>query len=456
MDLIIKNGKIVSPSGIVASNIVIDKGKIVGITTEDLLPPAANVIDAAGKYILPGVIDPHTHPAFKIPFERSVLTETQAAALGGVTTFTIYIRAVKTGLLPLFDQYKDAFEANAVTDGFYHIKVADEASLNEIARCPDFGITGFKFDLGYKGPQAEKMGIPSIDDGFLFDGFERVSQVGLPARGMVHAENADILLRLGKRLAHRQDVRVWHDSRPNFVEEECIRRCLFLAKVTRCPLYVVHNTIREAVNIFAEAKSQGIDVIAETCPQYLTHNSEEPVTIIKDNPTFAVVNPPLRGKEDNETLWRGIRDGIIDCIGSDQAPVTKEQKGKDMWTAPMGVGNITQLILPVMLSEGVNKNRIPLEKVAEVCCYNPAKAFGLYPRKGTINVGSDADIVICDLEKKVKFNLQMSPSNCDWNIYDGWEFKGWPICTILRGKVIAEDGKIVAKPGVGRYLFREK
>ena len=233
-------------------------------------------------------------------------------------------------------------------------------------------------------------------------------------------------------------------------------RCLFLAKVSKCPLYIVHITIKEGADIINKAKAEGINVIAETCPQYLTHNSEEPVPVIKENPTFAVVNPPLRGKEDNERLWQAIKDGVIDCIGSDQAVATKKLKGNDMWKAPMGLGNITQMILPVMLSEGVNKNRISLEKVVEVCCQNPAKVFGLYPRKGTISANSDADLVIVDLNKKVKFTPQMSPSLCDWSIYDGWEFKGWPVCTILRGKVIAEEGKIVVQPGNGRYLFRDK
>ncbi len=456
MELVIKNGKIVTPAGMISAGITIDNGKIVAIGREDLLPTANKTIDASGKYILPGLIDPHTHIGRGVSFESSVRTESQAAALGGVTTMGVYVRAIKTGLLASFDEYRNNFEANAVVDGFFHLMVSNELSLDEIPRCPDLSITGFKFSVGYKGPQAEAMGIPPIDDGFVFDGFKRISKLDYPARAMVHAENIDIALRLRKGLEHRQDVRVWHDSRPNFVEEECMHRCIFLAKVTNCPLYIVHITINEGINIIKKAREEGIDVVAETCPQYLTHNSEEPVSIIKNHPTFAVVNPPLRGKEDNERLWQAIKDGVIDCIGSDHTPATKEQKGNDMWKAPMGLGNITQMILPVMLSEGVNKKRISLEKVVEICCQNPAKVFGLYPRKGTISVGSDADLVIVDLHKKVKFSHQMSPSLCDWSIYDDWEFKGWPICTILRGKIVAEEGKMIANHGTGRYLFRKE
>jgi dihydroorotase (multifunctional complex type) len=460
VDLVIKNGKVVTHSETVSAAIGIDKGKVVAIAPEGFLPSAGKVIDAGGKYVLPGAIDLHTHMAygeyFNIPFSQTVLTETGAAALGGVTTAAIYLRRVKTGLLTHIDDLKRDFEANSYIDGFFHMMVADEANLEQIEKAPDYGIYGFKFMMGYKGPQAEALGIPAIDDGFVLDGFRRVSKLGFPSRGMVHAENIDIVLRLRKTIEAqgRQDARAWFDTRPNFVEEECIHRAIFLAKVSGCPLYIVHNTIKESVDIISRAKAEGINVVMETCPQYLTHNSEQPVPVIKENPVFANVNPPLRGKEDNERLWEGIRDGVIDTIASDHVSVTRELKGKDMWKAPMGIGNATQMILPVMISEGVNKNRIPLEKVAEVCSYNPARVFGFYPRKGTIAVGSDADLAIVDLEKKVKFTSEMSTSLCDWSIWEGWEFKGFPVGTIIRGEVVVEDSKLVGKPGYGRYLFR--
>jgi len=460
VDIIIKNASVATPEGTFAAGIAIDNEKIVAITSDELLPAADKTIDASGKYVLPGLVDVHTHWGLSMTFRQGCMTETKAAALGGVTTigiFSIFPNTPQRGLEEVFDEWKKDFEDNAVTDGLLHRVVVNDLALSEIPKCIDLGITSFKFLMGYKGPQAEMMGIPreGIIDGFVFEGFKIISDMGWPARAMVHAENIDISLRLRRRLEHRQDARVWHDSRPNFVEEECINRAIFLAKVAECPLYIVHNTIAESVDIFDKAESEGIDVIAETCPQYLTHNSEEPVPILEDNPALSVVNPPLRGKEDNEKLWQGIKQGIISTIGSDHAPHKREDKGRDVWKAPPGAGNLTQMILPVMLSEGVNKNRIPLEKVVEVCCQNPAKAFGLYPQKGTISVGSDADIVIVDLDKKVKWTPELSPSVCDWSIYDGWEFKGWPVLTIMRGNIITEQGKIVGKPGIGRYCPRK-
>lgn len=456
MDLVIKNCKIVTPTNIVSAGIAIDKGKIVSISDDAILPKAKQTIDAGGKFILPGLIDEHNHLGLEIPLSTTALTETKAAALGGVTAQGIFLTRPGKTLSTIFEDHKNQFEANAVIDGFFHVNVVDEGWLNDIPNAASCGITSFKFLMGYKGPQAKMLGLPGIDDGFVLEGFRSIAELGYPARAMVHAENIDITLRLRKKLEGegRQDVRVWHESRPNFVEEECIHRAIFLAKVAKCPLFIVHNTIGEAPDIIARAKAEGVDLLAETCPQYLTHNSEDPVPVLLENPTFAVVNPPLRGKWDNKMLWEGIKNGAIDTVGSDNAPATREQKGKDMWKSYMGTGSNTQMILPVMLSEGVNKNRISLEKVVEVCCQNPARAFGLYPRKGVINIGSDADLVIVDLEKKVQFTHNMSPALGDWTIYEDWEFTGWPVCTILRGKVIAENGKILVEPGYGQYLFR--
>lgn len=459
MDLVIRNGKVVTHSETFAAAIGIDGGKIVAIAPAEMMPRAERVIDAGGKYVLPGAIDLHTHIAygeyFQIPFAKTVPTETGTAALGGVTSVATYMRRVKTGLLRHLDELKRDFENNSYIDGFFHMMVADEVNLEQIAEASARGISGFKFMMGYKGPQAAALGIPPIDDGFVLEGFKRIKKLGFPFYGMTHCENIDISLWLRKSIeaSGRQDAKAWFDTRPNFVEEECIHRAIFLARVAGCPLYIVHNTIRESVDIIARAKAEGLKVIMETCPQYLTHNNDDLVPVIRDNPVFANVNPPLRGKADNERLWEAIRDGVVDTIGSDHVCVTRELKGKDMWKAPMGLGNCTQLILPVMLSEGVNKGRISLEKVVEVCSYNPARVFGLYPRKGTVAVGSDADLVIVDMDKRVKFSHTMTTSLCDWNIYEDWDFLGYPVTTLVRGEIVADAGKLVGKPGHGRYLY---
>ncbi|MDO8690396.1 MAG: amidohydrolase family protein [Dehalococcoidia bacterium] len=468
MDLIIKNGLVVSPTGITRAAVAIDKGKIVAMGREDLMPSADRTIDAAGKHVLPGVCDLHCHEDLTpcpphAPWSTIARTESEAAAVGGVTTMGFYLRqAADETTAGIFAGKKRDWEENAVGDCIFHSLVVHDQRMEEMPRnVSEFGITTFKFLSGYKGPQADKIGSVIVDDGFVFEGFQRIAQLrkqGRPALPLLHAENPDLIPYLRKKVEGRYDVRAWHDSRPNFVEAESMSRLIYLADVAGCPLYIVHVTIREGVDIIARARYEGKDVVGETCPQYLTHNHDNAPDLMRQKPVFTVVNPPIRGKEDNERLWEGIRDGIITVIGSDLTPIKARLKDVDMWSkgfVPMGLGPNHTMILPVMLSEGVNKRGISLERVVEVTSYNPARVFGLYPQKGTISPGSDADLVIVDMDKEVTWRQEMSPSNADWSIYEGWHFKGWPVLTMVRGKIVMEDGRIVADPGWGRYVHRK-
>lgn len=468
MDLLIKNGLVVSPTGITKAAVAVDKGKIVAVGGDEYLPAADRTIDAAGKYVLPGVCDLHCHedltpsPPFA-SWSTIARTESQAASLGGVTTMGFYIRqAADEKTADIFPGKKTDWDSNAVVDCIFHSLVVHDGRKEEMARnMSEFGITTFKFLSGYKGPQADKIGSVVVDDGFVFDGFERIARLrkdGWPALPLLHAENPDIIPYLRKKVEGRYDVRAWHDSRPNFIEAESMKRLIYLADVAGCPLYIVHVTIKEGVDILAQAKLEGKDVVGETCPQYLTHNHDNAPILMHQKPVFTVVNPPIRAREDNERLWQGIRDGIITVIGSDLTPIKAELKDVDMWSkgfVPMGLGPNHAMILPVLLSEGVNKRGLSLERVAEVTSYNPARVFGLYPKKGAIAAGSDADLVLVDLEKEVTWKQRMSPSNSDWSIYEDWRFKGWPVLTMVRGETVMENGGIVAQPGHGRYIPRK-
>ncbi len=476
MDLVIKNGKIVRPDGIISAGIGVDKEKIVAITTEGNLPAADKTIDAAGKYILPGVCDMHCHEDFPgkeedgfAPWTKISKTEPMAAAIGGVTTMGFYMMPPgDKRIAEFFDGYRKPWETNSILDGIFHIMTVNQLRVDDMeVSCSDFGVTTFKFLVGYKGAQAAAQGHAGIDDGFVFDGFKRIvalREKGWPALALIHAENPDVIPYLRKEASKHYTVRAWHESRPNFVEEECFRRVIFLAGIARCPILIVHTTIKEAVDYAQKLRGDGVkigqDVIIETCPQYLTHNHDNLTPLMKQKPVFTVVNPPIRTKEDNEGLWRGIKDGLVTVIGADISPSTMKSKDVDMWKAPfvpMGVANCSTQILPVLLSEGVNKRGLPLEKVVEISSYNPARYYGVYPQKGTISIGSDADMVIVDLNKEVTWNnATMSPSNADWSIYEGWKFKGWPVMTILRGQVVMKDNKILAEPGYGRYIPRIK
>lgn len=454
-ELLIQGGTVVTPARTMSADVAVADGKIVAVGTD--LGSADRIIDASGLHVLPGIVDPHAHLGYMDTLE-AVETETRAAACGGVTCLGVYILALKDGLLKQYDRMKSDFEQKSFVDGFWHLMVIDAITTQEIALCPEkIGLTSFKFNMGYKGPHADLIGITATDDGATFRGFRMIHELGENALAACHTENIDIHLMLRDELIAqgRKDYAVWNDSRPPFVEAECMRRAIYLAKQADCRLYIPHITIAEGVDILAEAQRDQSKVIGETCPQYLTHNNEEPPEIFHQHPACACVNPPLRDRQANERLWEGLRDGQISCVGSDLAPATLEMKGDDIWNAPMGLGNNSELILPVMLSEGVHKGRIDLQKVTEVCAYNPARIFGVGHRKGDIEPGLDADLVLVDLEAEKSVSPDALHSMCDWTIYDGWTLKGWPTHTILRGEVIVEDGEPRSRTaGQGQYLPR--
>ena len=264
----------------------------------------------------------------------------------------------------------------------------------------------------------------------------------------VHSENSEIILSLIKKHkeAGREGLPVWSECRPNFTESECISRVLTFAEALDCPIYIVHLSTREGLEVIRQFKARHKKLFVETCPHYLTLTKEAPIG------SLGKVNPPLRSAEDKEALWRGIAEGLIDTIGSDHCPFIKEDKPESIWEARTGFPGSTT-ILPLLLSEGVHKKRITLEKVAEMTSMNPARIFNLFPRKGTIQVGSDADLCIVDLNLSRQVEPKLLHGVSDFSVYDGWTLKGWPVLTMVRGKTVMKDGEIVGSPGHGRFIM---
>lgn len=467
IDLAITGGTIVTNHEIFPGAIAVDKGKIVGLGDPAYLPPAKKTIDATGKYVLPGLVDPHIHYHYsERPFRDDARTETSASVAGGVTTQGIYIGLdvlprdsyflppslrEKTPAAPSykplgFEEYKSSFEENAVCDSFYHVQIGKPLAQQEAEKLVEFGITSFKL-----APHMAK-----LSDADIFNSFRVIKALRSPALALIHCENTEISQLLGEEVmkSGRIDHEAYNDSRPRFVETEYMSRSIYLAQAAGCPLYVVHITIGEGVELLARAKSRGTRVIGETCPQYLTHSSEDPAPILRENPVLTKVNPPLRDKWSNEKLWEGIKLGLIESIGTDHSPRKKAEKVGTVWQSRPGLGNLTEMTLPIMLTEGYHKRGISLSKIVEICSYNPARFFGIYPRKGSLALGSDADFVVVDLEKKVKVSVANLHSRCDYNIYEGWECQGWPTMTLLRGQVVMENGVITGTPGIGRYIAR--
>lgn len=453
IDLIIKNGKLVIPRcGITEASIAIKQGKVVGILDSSERIKGKNEINAKGKLVLPGVIDPHLHYGYGGgDFAEAFTTETASASIGGVTTIITFYRQYGRQPSPYEEFYdiKKRAEERSYIDFSFHFMIATEEQGNHYKKyIEEYGVPSFKFTMAWKGEDAKKMGIVNeIDDGFLYDHFIRLSQFQ-NAMALVHCENVEIAYRLQKELEAegRSDLAAYSEARPDFCEAENVHRILYFGELTDCWVYIVHVSTKEGLKEITRHKERRGKFYAETCTHYLTHTKDSPIG------TLGKVNPPLRTEVDIEALWQGLADGKIDTVGSDHCHLRRAQK-KDIWAGIPGFQG-SSMILPVLLSEGVNRGRIPIERVVEVSSYNTARIFGLYPKKGTIQVGSDADFAIVDLnlEKEVRPELLRSAS--DFSIWDGWKLKGWPTHTIVRGDVVMEDGNIVGKKGWGRFLRR--
>lgn len=452
VDTVIKNCKIVTTEGIIAAGIAIKDERIAAIATDEHLPPCQKTIDAEGNFVIPGLVDGHTHLLHRHPieeWEENLKKETRAAAAGGCTTVIHCLVQHGAGrILEGFEKLKGAFEKNGYIDLGLNVAIFTLDQIQQMGEALENGFSSFKFLLPYKNREAVG-DRPGIDDGILYLGFEQIGKLvkaGYKTFARVHTETIEVFLAMEDRCKELGiDPPTYTDVRPPFIELEALQRCIVFAQATGCPLFVLHQSIKEGPLIEARARLEGVNIVTETCPQYLVLNTDN------TDKMLSKVNPPIRRKEDNEALWQAIRDGIIDFVGTDHAEVTRAKKGRDFWRAPVGTAQL-ETWLPIMLSAGVNARRITLERLVQVCCYNPAKKYGLAPRKGVIAPGSDADLVIVDLHKKAKVSAKNLYTNADYSCYEGWEFQGWPILTMLRGKVVMEDGQIVGDPGFGRYV----
>jgi dihydropyrimidinase len=464
VDLVIENSLVVNSWGTFKGGVAVDDGKIIALGSDSSLPAAEKIIDAKGKPLLPGIIDPHVHlnqgpemPDLDAAEKRAFKTETESAAFGGVTTVMTFLYKTQP-LLKVFEETKRECEKRAMVNVVFNGTVLIDQhiqEMDEVARRT--GITGWKYLMPYRQSEASSLGLKDstgVDDYLLYLGMKEISKIGYPAITMIHTENVEIFWRLSKKLKGegRYDIDAWWEARPKFAEEEYLERSIYFSELTGARIYIVHMSIGSGVEIMKRARARGTKVYSETCPHYLTHTKDE----VKKMGKLAKLNPPLRDKEDQDLLWRGIFSREIDSMGTDHCALTKELKDRtgDIWSCVPGFPGVATM-LPVMLYAGVNKRGLPLETVAHVCSYNTAQVFGLYPQKGAIEVGADADLTLVDLNKEVKVNPELLRSVSDYTLYDGWTFKGWPVLTVVNGQIVMKDLEIVGAPGTGRYVPRK-
>ncbi len=452
-DLLIRNGRLVDPrGGVTAADVGVREGRIAAVLAPGVPARAGEEIDAGGRPVLPGVIEPHTHLGYRRPFADDVRTETASAALGGVTTVMTFHRHYRSAEPKPYDDFPElvaAVEREAHVDVAFHFGILTEAQLRELPRYLDWGVSSFKFYMAYRGADGRDVGmINECDDGLMLEGFQTLARYP-HAVACVHCENTEMIGRYVRavRAAGRADLAAWNAARPAFAEAENVRRAAYFAELAGCRLYYVHIGARESLAEAMAHRARHPRLLVETCTHYLTHTEDSPAG------PLAKVNPPVRTAADVAAMWEGLRTGAIDTVGTDHCATTLAEKQGDIWQAVPGFPGMATS-LPVLLSEGVGRRGLSLSDVARVTSYNVARAFNLYPRKGRIQVGADADLVIVDLEQVRTVRAADLGSASDFSLYEGWTLRGWPVTTIVRGQIAARDGALVAKPGTGRFVGR--
>ncbi|WP_121743323.1 dihydroorotase [Natronorubrum halophilum] len=462
-DLRVTNARVVTPNGTISGGVVAKDGIIVGVGAESNLPEADREIDAEGNYLIPGFIDPHVHwglSRYEFEYhdglEHDFETETRGAVHGGVTTVVNFLLQ-KEPYVPDMDFFKRAGEENSYIDFGYHAIVHQDHHVEEIEDLADAGIRSYKVFFNWYKHASPELGIDHSDAGRTYRVLDKVSDIpgGVV---MFHAENEDLAIERRKELQAegRNDLEAWSEASPNVAEAMQIEQIGRLTEYTDSRAYIVHMSTGEGVDVCERFQNKGVNLHAETLPAFLSHTYEQ-----DDLGIWGKISPPLRGEASKKRLWEGIRTGVVDYVGTDHCPHKIEFKEKDtgkhgdIWDAIPGDNNGIEYFLPAMMSEGVNKNRISMERLVEVCSTNNAKRWGLYPRKGAIAEGSDADMVIVDLEKSTvvddDFYHTMEPR---YSTYHGEELTGLPTHTIVGGEVVVEDGELLAEPGGREYLPR--
>ena len=458
MSVLIKGGRIVTAGDDYVGDIFIE-GESVSLIGRSLDVQADRVIDARGKYVIPGAIDPHTH--MEMPFGGTVSCDdftsgTISAAFGGTTSLVDFCLQSPGQSLPdaLATWHEKIERAKPVIDVGFHLAVTDlteGGNLEDLARMPDEGVTSYKLFMAYKGAIM-------VDDETLFKTMQVAAETG--ALVMVHAENGDAIDVLVKEaLAEGKTEPKWHAAtRPPLTEGEATNRAIQLARVASCPLYVVHVSCKEAIDPVARARTADWHAWGETCTQYLFIDETA-----LDQPDFEgakyVFTPPPRPKENQEHLWHALATDVLSVVSSDHAPFNwdgQKTLGRDDFSKIPNGGPGVENRLHMLHHFGVREGRISMNRFVELVSTNPARFFGMYPRKGTIAVGSDADIVVFDPEKQHTISASTHHSNIDYNLYEGTEVVGAPDTVLVRGKVIVENDEFVGSPGDGRFVRRAR
>ena len=439
----VRGGTLVLPGGTFKADVLIEDGTISAVG-RDLSRSGVDVLDATGMLVLPGIVDEHVHMREPGLEHKDDFTHgTMAAAAGGVTT----VLEMPNTLPPVEDVKKLEEKARLLSTKAYVdfglMGVLHEGNADEIEEMLNAGAVGFK---AFLGPTTGN--IPPPSDGTIYEVLEKSAKLGFTIA--FHAENWELVKLFTERVksSGRIDPLAHVDARPPVCEEEAIQRLILYARRTRGRVHIVHMGAAEGVELLRRARAEGVSVTGETCPHYLLLSAED----YAKYGNLMKVNPPIRDLSHQRELWRGVNDGTISALGSDHAPHTTDEKSRDVWSAASGMIAV-QTFLPLMLDAAL-RGKMPLTKIPELMAENPARLFGIYPRKGAISAGSDGDLVVIDPKAETVIRREDLYAKHPLTPFEGWRLKGRVAYTILRGMVTARDGRVVSEGPRGIWIPR--
>jgi dihydropyrimidinase len=467
MTMIIKSGTLITASETIQADLLIEGGKIAALGINFNIPDA-QVIDAAGKLVLPGGVDPHTHfdlPMFGTVSSDDHYTGHKAAAFGGTTTVIDFVSQEPRTLRENIEAWHAKADGKAAVDFGFHMNIThlDQGIEEEIRQLPELGITSLKVFSAYNNRLR-------LQDDEIFRVMRVAQEKGLLT--LLHAENGDVIdLLVHEALAAGHMSAEWHArTRPAWGAVEAVLRGIALAAQAGAPLYIVHMNAAGEVDQLDYARARQLPVMGETCPQYLFFTEAD---LLRPDGAKWICSPPVRTAVDNQRLWEGLSKGSIQTMGTDHCPffyngaqpilyegrlvaIPGKELGKDDFTKiPNGLPGVGDR-LPVLWTTGVRTGRLTPNQFVALTSTNPAKIFGLYPRKGTLLPGADADLVIWDSEKQVKYGVKYAQHRTDYNLYEDWDLVGFPEKVFLRGRLIVDGKTWLGKAGMGQFLYRQE
>lgn len=466
MKTLIKGGTIITAAETMHADILIEDEIIKAIGYGFNVDDSTTVIDASGKIVLPGGVDVHTH--FDLPMFNTVSSDDhysghKAAAFGGTTTVIDFVSQDKKSLKACVEAWHKKADSKAAIDFSFHMNITKfkEEIAKEIPKLREMGINSVKVFTAYNHRLR-------LDDGYIFKVLRIAKENGILV--MVHAENGDVIeVLVDEAIKNGKTSAVWHArTRPTLGEVESVYRVIKLSEMAGSPVYIVHMNTKGGVDHVRDARMMGLPVMGETCPQYLFFTEDN---LLQSDGSKWICSPPVRSEEDNSGVWRAVEDNTLQVMATDHCPffyngsrpieyegekiaIPGKELGKDDFTKiPNGLPGVGDRMM-VMWTKGVVEGRITPNQFVQIMCTNPAKIFGLYPQKGTIQPGSDADLTIWDPNREIDYGIKFSQQRTDYNLYEGWQLKGNIEKVFLRGRLIVDDQIWLGKRGAGRFIKR--